>query len=110
MPFSSAPPGRTPMPASRKWTALTAMLVAVLLYPTSTSGEAPGGYQKAPEAIRKILDIPPPPTASLSPGRDYLVLADLRLYPSIRQLSQPYLRLAGSRIDPRSNGPRLPPR
>src|SRR5262249_13830466 len=82
----------------------------------SLAAPAPGqtaetaGYQKAPPAIRKILDIPPPPAAILSSGRDYLVLAETRLYPPIADLARPVLRLAGLRIDPRTNGPQLPPR
>jgi dipeptidyl aminopeptidase/acylaminoacyl peptidase len=97
------------MAATRKWTALAALLATAGFLATAHA-DAPRGYQKPPEAIRKILDIPPPPAGSLSPGRDYLVLADQRLYPSIGDLSQPFLRLAGIRIDPTSNGPRLPPR
>jgi dipeptidyl aminopeptidase/acylaminoacyl peptidase len=98
------------MAASWKWTALAAPFFAAALFLPSSHGQAPGGYRKPPEAIRTILDLPPPPVATLSPGRNYLVLADRTAYPSVAELSRPYLRLAGTRIDPRSNGPRLPPR
>jgi dipeptidyl aminopeptidase/acylaminoacyl peptidase len=67
-------------------------------------------YQKAPEPIRKVLDAPAPPVASLSPDRATLLLADPERYPPIADLARPVLRLAGLRIDPRTNGPQLPPR
>src|SRR4051812_31423774 len=88
---------------ARRWPFLAALLLLTSLLP------ARGEYRKPPEAIRKILDVPPPPSASLAPKRDYLLLADYRAYPSIAELSRPFLRLAGLRIDSRSNGPRLPP-
>jgi dipeptidyl aminopeptidase/acylaminoacyl peptidase len=73
----------------------------------SLVGVAPAetGYQKAPPAIRKILDIPPFPVLSLSPKRDYAVLAEATRYPPIEDLARPILRLAGVRIDPATNGP-----
>jgi dipeptidyl aminopeptidase/acylaminoacyl peptidase len=68
------------------------------------------GYQKPPKAVTDILDILPPPTASLSPTRDQLALLQAAPYPSIRDLAEPMLRLAGHRINPRTNGPSRPPR
>jgi dipeptidyl aminopeptidase/acylaminoacyl peptidase len=88
--------------------ALAILPLTVFLVP-GRCGE-PSGYQKPPEAIRRILDLPPPPVAELSPDRHYLVLAEPRGYPSIAEISQPFLRLAGLRINPRTNGPQLSPR
>jgi dipeptidyl aminopeptidase/acylaminoacyl peptidase len=85
------------------------VLLAALLVPAAASAESPG-YQKPPEAIRKILDLPPAPAVSLSPGRDYLVLAEQHRYPSIADLARPILRIAGLRIDPRTNGSQRTPR
>ncbi len=87
--------------------ALAVLPLAVLLAPAHA--EESSGYQKPPEAIRKILDLPPSPVPFLSPTRDYLVLAQPRSYPSIADVSRPFLRLAGERINPRNNGPHLPP-
>jgi dipeptidyl aminopeptidase/acylaminoacyl peptidase len=50
------------------------------------------------------------PLASLSPARDYLLLLEQERYPAIADLAQPVLRLAGQRINPRTNGPQRPPR
>jgi dipeptidyl aminopeptidase/acylaminoacyl peptidase len=68
------------------------------------------GYQKPPEAIRKILDLPPSPTVSLAPRGDYLVLAQQQRYPSIADLARPIVRLGGLRIDPATNGTQRTPR
>lgn len=68
------------------------------------------GYQRPPQAITDILDAPPTPLVSLSPTREYLLLIDRETYPPIADVAAPMLRLAGQRIDPRTNGPHLPPR
>src|SRR4051794_631655 len=68
------------------------------------------GYQRPPKAITDILDSPPTPQVSISPTREYLVLIDRESYPSIVEVAAPMLRLDGERIDPRTNGPHLPPR
>ncbi|MFQ3594374.1 MAG: hypothetical protein SNJ82_14445, partial [Gemmataceae bacterium] len=67
-------------------------------------------YRPAPEAIRKVLDVPPAPTVRLVPGGQFVLLAQARGLPPVADLARPYLRLAGLRIDPRNDGPRLPPR
>src|SRR5262245_32418421 len=93
---------RTPMRVPVSWPcALLASLLLFTLSPPAT----PAGYQKPPEAIRNLLDLPPAPAVSLSPGRDYLVLAEQQRYPTIADLARPTLRLAGLRIDPKTNGP-----
>src|SRR5689334_488198 len=68
------------------------------------------GYQRPPKAITDILHAPPTPAVSISPTREYLLLIDRESYPSIAEVSAPMLRLAGERIDPRTNGPHLAPR
>jgi dipeptidyl aminopeptidase/acylaminoacyl peptidase len=67
-------------------------------------------YQKPPKAILDVLNVPPTPMGSLNPARTWMVLAQGVRYPSIADLSQPMLRLAGLRINPRTNGPHNPPR
>jgi dipeptidyl aminopeptidase/acylaminoacyl peptidase len=67
-------------------------------------------YQRPPKVITDILDAPPTPVVSVSPTRDKLLLAQGVRYPSIADLAQPMLRLAGLRINPHTNGPHNPPR
>jgi dipeptidyl aminopeptidase/acylaminoacyl peptidase len=67
-------------------------------------------YLEPPAPVRAVLDAPPGPAASLSPDRATLLLATSDRYPAIADLAQPALRLAGARINPRTNGPQLSPR
>src|SRR5262245_1680338 len=62
-------------------------------------------YKKPPKEILDVLNAPATPSASVSPSRDYLLLARSDRYPPISELAQPMLRLAGLRINPRSNSP-----
>src|SRR6185295_14245452 len=66
-------------------------------------------YQRPPQAIIDILDVPPTPQASLSPTRDQLLLIQRPSHPSIADVAAPMLRLAGLRINPQTNGPHLAP-
>jgi dipeptidyl aminopeptidase/acylaminoacyl peptidase len=45
------------------------------------------------------------PAAILSPTKQVLALTYRRPYPTIAELSQPILRLAGARVNPNTNGP-----
>ena len=65
-------------------------------------------YKTPPQVIVDILDMPPLPVANVSPDRQWLLLLEQRSMPTIAELAQPMLRLAGSRINPRTNGPQLP--
>jgi dipeptidyl aminopeptidase/acylaminoacyl peptidase len=66
-------------------------------------------YLTPPKAIVDILDAPPLPGVTVSPGRDTVALLPRRSMPSIAELSQPVLRLAGIRINPANNGPHRAP-
>ena len=62
-------------------------------------------YRLPPRVVVDILDAPPPPATFVSPDRTWLLLADRASMPTIVDLSQPMLRLAGSRINPATDGP-----
>ena len=62
-------------------------------------------YQQPPAPIADILDTRPTPLSSLSPDRRTLALFERSNLPSIAELAEPMLRLAGYRINPRNNGP-----
>ena len=68
------------------------------------------GYQKPPKVITDILDAPPTPTIFVSPTRDRILLVQGVRYPTIADLAEPMLRLAGHRINPKTNGPHRTPR
>ena len=66
-------------------------------------------YQKPPQEILDILNAPVPPTLGVNPPRTYATLSQTERYPSIAEVSEPMLRLAGLRINPRTNGQHLAP-
>jgi dipeptidyl aminopeptidase/acylaminoacyl peptidase len=68
------------------------------------------GYQKPPRTVLDVLDAPATPTVSVSPTREHLLLVQGVRYPSIADVAEPMLRLAGLRINPQTNGPHRPPR
>ncbi|MEO8678161.1 MAG: hypothetical protein ABI665_03890, partial [Vicinamibacterales bacterium] len=80
-------------------------LASIALHAQTQTSPAASGYLLPPKVIVDILDAPPPPTAELSPSRDTMVLLERASMPTIAELAQPMLRLAGVRINPRTNGP-----
>lgn len=62
------------------------------------------GYRQPPSPIAEILDAPQTPAVFVSPDRAWLLLAERASLPSIAELSEPELRLAGLRINPRTGG------
>jgi len=62
-------------------------------------------YQLPPKDIVDILDAAPLPTAAVSPSGQVIALLERASMPSIAEVSQPMHRLAGMRVNPRTNGP-----
>ncbi len=65
------------------------------------------GYQKPPKEIAEAINQALPPVISVSPAKDYAVLMEGPAHPSIAELAEPMARLAGLRIDTRTNGRHL---
>jgi dipeptidyl aminopeptidase/acylaminoacyl peptidase len=63
------------------------------------------GWLRPPEVIANLVETPPPPDASLSPQRAWLVLTTREALPGIAVLARPHEKLAGLRVDPRHHGP-----
>ena len=78
------------------------LLWGPLIYGQST---VPQTYQLPPRAIVDLIDVAPTPSVSIDPDRKWLLIMKRPSFPSIDELSQPELRLAGIRINPRTNGP-----
>lgn len=66
-------------------------------------------YQKPPQGIIDLVDVRPTPSVELSPGDGvegrWLLIEAISGLPSMNDLAQPELRLAGLRFNPRTNGP-----
>jgi dipeptidyl aminopeptidase/acylaminoacyl peptidase len=60
-------------------------------------------FRTPPEEIRRLVDAPLPPAVLVDPAGNRLVLLDLPGYKSLEELSEPELKLAGLRINPKSH-------
>ncbi|MFN4079977.1 MAG: prolyl oligopeptidase family serine peptidase [Saprospiraceae bacterium] len=84
------------------------LLVIALFAIMSTAlsvAQTPLTYQTPPPEIARLVDAPATPGVSVSPDRSALLLLEQPGYPPIGEVAQPELRLAGIRINPRTNGP-----
>jgi dipeptidyl aminopeptidase/acylaminoacyl peptidase len=78
-----------------------AVLAFFVSSPTLFSAEP---YRKPQKEVMDILNAPGTPTLSASPTHNYALSATPIRYPSIAELAQPMYRIAGMRINPRTNG------
>ena len=80
------------------------LLPLLLLLATTLAADTPK-YLVPPPDVVAAFDAPPLPEALLSPSKKVMALAYRKGQPTIAELSQPMLRLAGARVNPRTNGP-----
>ena len=87
----------------------SALLAVVLAASSAPSAQSPApqsaGYLTPPQAIVDIMMAEPLPGVAVSPSREVIALMARNGMPPIAEVSQPMLRLAGIRINPRTNGP-----
>lgn len=81
------------------------VLVTFLFLLAVTQSPAQERYRTPPQVVLDILDAPPPPLVSVSPDRAWIALASRSSMPALAELAEPMLRLAGYRVNPRTNGP-----
>ncbi|HFA50523.1 MAG TPA: S9 family peptidase [Bacteroidetes bacterium] len=75
-----------------------------MLLSNLTFSQEKTGYQMPPKAIADLIDAAPTPGLSISPDDHWLLLMERASLPSIGEVSQEELRLAGLRINPETNG------
>ncbi len=61
------------------------------------------GYEVPPEPLLTLMRTLPPPQPLLDPTRQRVLLVQQAQYPSIERVAEPYLKLAGLRIEPRNH-------
>jgi hypothetical protein len=76
--------------------------ILLVLAALCLSGATP--YQKPPQAVLDVLNSPLTPTLTISPTRHFAMQGQPVRYPPIAELAQPMLRIAGMRINPKTNG------
>ncbi|MDX1396357.1 MAG: prolyl oligopeptidase family serine peptidase [Gemmatimonadota bacterium] len=67
--------------------------------------EGADAYQVPAAELVALVDAPATPGVSLSPDRSLMLLSERPELPSLAEVSAPELRIAGMRINPRTNGP-----
>lgn len=73
-----------------------------LMAASSMAGAQDSGYQLPPAPLQAIVDAPRAPVLSLSPKRNLAAMLQTPALPSISEVAQPELKLAGVRINPRT--------
>jgi dipeptidyl aminopeptidase/acylaminoacyl peptidase len=85
--------------------ALALLVLTPALIAQVPSASDPPKYALPPANIVAVFDAEPLPQTLLSPNKQVVALTKARAYPTIAELAQPMLRLAGSRVNPKTNGP-----
>jgi dipeptidyl aminopeptidase/acylaminoacyl peptidase len=80
---------------------LATVLLALAARPASAQ-PATSGYDKPPQNVLDVLHAPSPPNPYISPTNDRILLVAWVRYPPIEQVAEPFLRLAGVRVEPRT--------
>jgi dipeptidyl aminopeptidase/acylaminoacyl peptidase len=84
---------------------ITAALVLVALAFGGAAATEEAVYRVPDSALVDIIDTPKTPRLSASPTREWALVVSRPGYPSIAELSEPELKLAGRRINPDSYSP-----
>ncbi|MGE5361774.1 MAG: prolyl oligopeptidase family serine peptidase [Bacteroidales bacterium] len=85
----------------------TATLAASLLLAGLAQAQTEPKYLTPPKVVVDILDANPIPSTIVSPSRQQVAIVERKSMPTIGDLAQPMLRLAGMRINPKTNGPQI---
>ncbi|GAB3553872.1 alpha/beta hydrolase family protein [Spirosoma fluminis] len=82
------------------------LLVAVFwgLAPALQAQDAPT-YQTPPKPLADLVTVPPTPGVSVTSKGDVMLILEQAAAPTIAELAQPELKLAGLRMNPANNGP-----
>ncbi|MCZ4410774.1 prolyl oligopeptidase family serine peptidase [Cryomorphaceae bacterium 1068] len=81
----------------------TILTATLLVFATSTFSQDNTAYQKPPQEILDLVDVPRAPGVLLDDEKENMVLLYRDPYKSIEELSKEELRLGGLRIDPSTN-------
>src|SRR3954470_20027243 len=84
------------------------LLFLGIVLATTLAADTPK-YLVPPPDVVAAFDAPPLPEALLSPSKKVMALSYRKAQPTIAALSRPMLRIAGERVNPRTNGPHRTP-
>ena len=101
-PQPSPGPAATGSAPTAPTSAAPAATPALVTPPAAQPPAAASGYDQPPRHVLDVLHAPSPPAPYMSPTRDSIMLVSWVEYPPIAQVEEPYLRLAGVRLEPRT--------
>ncbi|GAB3225640.1 S9 family peptidase [Spirosoma arcticum] len=81
------------------------VLLVLWLFSFAGYAQDAQSYQIPPKALADLVTVPLTPTVSVSDKGDVLLILEQASAPTIAELSQPELKLAGLRLNPANNGP-----
>src|SRR5471030_2837413 len=84
-----------------------AIAIAFVVRIAPSAQSKPTAYLTPPKVIADIMDAEPLPGVAVSPNRKVLLLTHRKSMPSLAEVAEPFYGLGGSRISPKTNGPRL---
>lgn len=79
------------------------IIFILLLSVHTVNAQKEMSYQTPPKSIIDLVDAKLPPSLSLSPAQNVMLLMERPNFPAITELAQEELRLAGLRINPATN-------
>ncbi len=81
----------------------TLLLISIFIVQTCFAQE--DGYKMPPKEIADLLLAKPTPAVSIDGQGNWMLLMERNSYPSVEELAQPELRIAGQRINPNNYAP-----
>ena len=79
------------------------VFLTLLLSITNITAQENINYQKPPQEILDLVDVPRAPSILMDDSKAHMIMLFRDAYKSIEELSQEELRLGGLRIDPKTN-------
>ena len=95
-----APSGARARPAFAQPSASPALASSASVTPAAADKPAGTGYDKPPQNVLDVLRAPSPPVPYVSPTGDTILLVSWVDYPPMSRVAEPFLRLAGVRVEP----------
>ena len=97
-----APSGARARPAFAQPSASPALASSASVTPAAADKPAGTGYDKPPQNVLDVLRAPSPPVPYVSPTGDTILLVSWVDYPPMSRVAEPFLRLAGVRVEPKN--------
>jgi dipeptidyl aminopeptidase/acylaminoacyl peptidase len=81
------------------------LLLPLMVLVLSTQAQDDASYQTPPKAIADLLLAKPTPAVSVDGKAEWMLLSERNSYPTVEELGQPEIRVAGLRLNPNNFSP-----